>query len=270
MFELTFLGTAGADHPWGESCNVLVSHEHADHLLGIGGLAYSIGLTRAIRALRVFAPPVAMQRIERLLDMVDLKGPLEISLTPIIPGLFYEDEAMTCVAFETGHTETSCGFLLEEREKRPFLAERASQLGVPEGRIRGVLAAGEVVQLPDGTEVGPDEVLGEPQRGLTIAYVSDSVPGPHLANHCHQADCLVAHGTYLARDEALAREHGHLTVKEVIELACEAEIPRVCITHMSSRYSHKEIVAEAKELRPDVIVPSDLDELQVSRGRTRA
>ena len=42
------------------------------------------------------------------------------------------------------------GFLFEEKGRKPFLPEKAAELGIPEGPWRRDLVDGKPVTLPDG------------------------------------------------------------------------------------------------------------------------
>ena len=301
MFQVTFLGTAGAvptktralastfvqhgdsrfliDCPDGTqrqlmqvkgalrgSLHLLITHEHANHLLGIGALVYTLGITRPVERLQVFAPLPASKKIDAQLEILEAKDPLHVALTTITAGAFWEDSWTRCTAFETGHTASSCGFVFEELERRAFLAEEADRIGIPKGEARHRLTAGESVKLPDGRTVHPDMVLGSPKKGAKVAYVADAVPGPHLVAPCLEADCLVAHATFLSRDEDLARRHGHLTVADIARIAQEARVRRLYLTHISSRYDREDVVEEAKMLFPESEVAEDLAQIEIRRA----
>jgi ribonuclease Z len=74
----------------------------------------------------------------------------------------------------------------------------------------------------------------------------------------------VIEATFLERDAALARSRGHLTAAAAAQLAREAEIGELLLTHISGRYKAEEILAEAAGLFPRVRIAADFDRISVT------
>ena len=73
------------------------------------------------------------------------------------------------------HRGPDClGYVFEVKARRPFLPEKADELGVPFGPERGALVAGKEITLPDGRRVQPDDVLGPVQKGVKLVVVGDA------------------------------------------------------------------------------------------------
>src|SRR5690606_22682095 len=102
------------------------------------------------------------------------------------------------------------GFLFEERAYRPFLAEKATALGIPAGPIRAHLVAGETVTLPDGRLITPEDVLGESVPGAKLVHVGDCGNTDNLREIAANADCLVMEATYIDSEKDMARDFGHM------------------------------------------------------------
>ncbi len=71
--------------------------------------------------------------------------------------------------------------------------------------------------------------------------------------------------TYLESDKLLAERFGHLTARQAAELAREANVSSLYLTHISRRYRTRDVLAEAAEVFPTVVVARDLDRFQVKR-----
>ncbi len=77
------------------------------------------------------------------------------------PGPVFEAENFTVTAFPVTHRGPDClGYLFEEKARRPFLNERATELGVPFGPERRLLVEGHSITLADGRLITPEDVLG--------------------------------------------------------------------------------------------------------------
>jgi ribonuclease Z len=114
--------------------------------------------------------------------------------------------------------------------------------------------------------VHPEEVLGLEQRGTKLAYIGDVARVDTLVKPLQGSDALVIEATYMARDTDLARRFGHLTALEAAQLAQEAGVGHLDLTHVSQRYPAHALLEEASAVFPHVTVASDLDRFSVRRS----
>jgi len=248
---------------------ILLTHGHLDHILGLGGLMSTFLRWEAIDELEIFGGRSALDRVHDLLYGVVLRGkqpPMPLTLREIKPGLFFEAENFTITAFSVTHRGPDClGYCFETKSRRPFLAEKADALGVPFGPQRKELVNGLDVILPNGRRVKPDDVLGPLQRGVKLVMVGDTGRTDDILPHCLGADALVIESTYLETEAEMAQQFSHLTAKRAAELAVQAGVKKLILTHLSRRYRERDVLAEAQSIFPAAIVARDFDAFQVKR-----
>jgi ribonuclease Z len=192
------------------------------------------------------------------------KPPMPLRLIPIEPGCFFEAEDFSISAIPVRHRGPDCmGFLFEEKGRRPFLAEKAETLGIPNGPLRRDLVAGKSITLPEGTVISPEDVLGEFRPGTRLVLIGDTGETDTLLEHCRGADGLVIESTYLDQEQEMAAQFSHLTARQAAELARNADVRSLFLTHVSRRYRDKEILVEAQSVFPDAILAHDFDTFQV-------
>lgn len=248
---------------------ILITHGHLDHILGLAGLLSTFSRWEAIDQMEIWAGEWAMERIRDLLFGVVLRGarpPMKIDMKLIETGVLLEDDELRLSAFPVSHRGPGCfGFIFEEMPHRPFLPDRADELGIPEGPIRRDLVNGLTVTLPNGRSVKPDEVLGPLRHGARLVHVGDCGRTDSLTEICRNADGLIIEATYLESETDLAREFGHLTAHQAAELAKRSEVGHLFLTHISRRYRDREVREEASAIFPDVTIVRDFDRYNIRR-----
>mgnify|MGYP003323231880 FL=1 len=170
------------------------------------------------------------------------------------------------MAFPVTHRGGQCfGFVFQENPRRPFLEEKAVELGVSNGPERRDLVQGRTITLPEGKIVHPDDVLGPVEAGTKLVHVGDAGETDDILEHCRDADALVVEATYLHSELDLARRFGHLTALQAAELAQAANVRSLYLTHLSRRYRERDVTAEAQSVFANTVVARDLDHIEVRR-----
>jgi ribonuclease Z len=247
---------------------ILLTHGHLDHILGLGGLVSTFARWEAMERLEIYGGRWALQRVYDLIYGVVLRGArpsMEIDFVEVEPGVILEDSEFEVIAFPVSHRGPSLGYLFREKSRRPFLADRAEALNVPQGPERSRLVAGESVELSDGRVIHPDDVLGPPERHASLAHVGDTGDVEDLVEPVSGADLLVIEATYLERDAELAKQFDHLTAAQAATLAREAGVHELVLTHISRRYRESDVLEEAQAIMPNTVVARDLDRFRVLR-----
>jgi len=248
---------------------ILITHGHLDHILGLAGLLSTFSRWEAIDELEIYAGKWALDRIHDLLFGVVLRGarpPMALHLVEVRPGVIFEDAEFSVSAFPVDHRGSDCyGYLFDEKSRRPFLAEQADALDIPQGPWRRDLVNGQAVTLPDGRHIDPDQVLGPARPGTRLVHVGDTGRTDNLRGVCQSADLLVIEATYLQEEVQMAADFAHLTALQAAELAVQAGVKHLVLTHISRRYRERDVLAEARAVFPQVNVARDFDVFQIKR-----
>lgn len=248
---------------------ILITHGHLDHILGLAGLLSTLMRWETMEELDIYGGADSLDRIHDLLFGVVLRGnraPVPVRLHRLNPGPFFEAEDFTISAFPVFHRGSdSLGYIFQEHGRRPFLPEKADALAIPPGPWRRDLVAGQTVTLPDGRVINPDDVLGDFKPGTRLVHVGDAGEIETLVEHCRDADALVIEATYLDQEEEMAHHFSHLTARMAADLARRAGVRKLYLTHISRRYREKDVLQEAQEIFPGVIVARDFDVSQIKR-----
>jgi ribonuclease Z len=209
--------------------HVLLTHAHLDHVLGLAGLIATLGLLDLRGELAICGSGETVDFVERYLLAVwpERRTPAPVRFAALQAGPVLSEKGLRISCFPVRHRGTrSLGFRFDETARRHLRPERLRALGVPDGPLRGQLAGGKAIALPDGRRIEPGDVLGEPAPGASLAVIGDAEEVETLIEPVRGADALVIEATFLARDSELAAERGHLTAATAGRLAAEAGLAR--------------------------------------------
>ncbi len=253
---------------------ILLTHSHLDHILGLGGLVSTLTRWESLEGLEIYGGRSTLKRVSDLLFKVVFpngRSPLNIKLIPLEPGVVMEDKHFTLSAFPVSHRGPGCfGFVFEEKSHHPFLAEKATELNVPQGPERGQLVQGHSITLADGRVIHPEDVVGEAIPGTKYVHIGDVGRTDNILDVCQNADVLVIEATYTNEEAEMAAQFGHMTAAKAAQLAIDANVNTLILTHLSRRYYERAIREEARAIFPNSTVARDFDHFQISRdGATK-
>ncbi len=103
-------------------------------------------------------------------------------------------------------------------------------------------------------------------KGAKLVHIGDTGRTDDILEHCRDADALVIEATYLEEEREMAREFAHLTARQSAELARDAGVGKLLLTHISRRYRESDVLAEAQAVFPNTHVARDFDAFQIKRG----
>jgi ribonuclease Z len=239
---------------------VFITHFHADHWLGLPGMLKSFALRDREQPLTVYGPRGLAQLMAETRFIYGRRLPYELGVVELDTAQAVEREGYRVAAIPVNHRGSSAvGYALVEDARPgqldPHLAER---LGVRPGPDFGRLVRGESVN-----GVAPEQVVGPTREGRKVVLSGDTSPCEALAIAAHQADVLVHEATFAEEEAERARQTGHCTARQAAALARDAEVRMLALTHLSTRYSGREIEDEAQAVFPATVVPRDFDAVEV-------
>jgi len=248
---------------WKKISVIFISHTHADHVTGIPGLLMLSSQVDRDDPLYIIGPPKIAEYIEASRRVLDMYINYEIIVQEITaPGIVYKGDGFHVRCFPLSHTKPCYGYTLEE-EMRPgeFHPEKAESLNIPMGKLWGKLQKGERVNLPDGREVRPEDVMGKPRMGRKFSFVTDSLPLPDISTHVIGSDLFVCEGMFSKELTEDAHSKKHMTAEDAAKLAAASNgVKKLALIHYSPRYTEyelKRVLEEAKAVFPETVLTRD-------------
>ncbi|MGO2082611.1 ribonuclease Z [Vagococcus sp.] len=243
---------------------IFITHLHGDHIFGLPGLLSSRSFQGGDTALEIYGPKGIKEFVQTSLNVSDshLKYPLSfIEITE--PGLIFEDASFKVFCERLDHRIACFGFRVEEADLQGELqVEKLKALNIPSGPIYKKIKDGERVTLTDGRIINGKDFIGQPIKGRIVAILGDTRLHPNCYTLAQNADVLVHESTFNKSEAKMAKNYFHSTTAQAANVAKEANVKKLLLTHISSRYLGRavhELQKEAQEIFKESRVVQDFE-----------
>lgn len=211
---------------------ICFTHYHGDHISGLPGLLLTMGNADRTEPLTLIGPR-GLERVVNALRVIAPELPFEIRFIEITkPEEVIELNGYRITAFKVNHNVICYGYTLEILRQGRFSPERAREQEIPL-KLWNPLQKGQTIEL-EGKTYTPDMVLGPDRKGIKLTYTTDTRPTDSILRNAKNSDLFICEGMY-GEDEKTDKAKGykHMTFREAAELAREAGVGEMWLTHYS-------------------------------------
>ncbi len=255
--------------------HILLTHHHTDHILGIGGLFFTLFQVPPPHQITVYGNAKTLAGVDLLANMAwgnreERETIIKYYQIPNGNSLLWSNPRLSISAFEVPHgKQQSFGFIFQEKKCHKLLTEKVEALGVPKGPLWGQLKKGQPITLNSGQIIKPAEVLGPSRVGAKFVYIGDCSYSREIVTQAAYADCLVCEATFTSEDEDKATGYGHMTARQAALLAKEANVKLLYLNHRSQRYDDRQVLKDAQNVFPAVKIAKDFDKVTVRTSENK-
>ena len=233
------------------------THYHADHISGLPGMLLTMGNAERKEPLLMIGPK-GLERVVSALRVIAPELPFEIKFVELTESFqVIEFPDFKLEAFRVNHNVVCYGYNLVINRIGKFQVDKAMALGI-DRTYWSKLQKGETVEV-DGKVYTQDMVLGEERKGLKVTYTTDTRPTASIVEHAKDADLFICEGMYGEPDKLQkAKEYKHMTFYEAAQMAKEAQVKEMWLTHYSpSLLKPEEYMKDVKAIFSNSIAARD-------------
>ncbi len=245
---------------------IFISHWHADHFSGLLGLIQTLEMEGREKPLYIYGPPRTEEFTDRILDTGYFNRNYDIIVEDIVEGDVIVGEGYEVRPFEVEHGINAFGFVFEEEDSVKANKEKMEELGLGSSPKIGDLKNGEEIEW-DGETIKPEQVV-ERVPGRKVVYSGDTAKCRKTIDNSEDADLLIHESTCL--HEMIEDRRGHTSAKQAAEIAEEAGVEKLVLTHLSRRFrggKDQELLEEAQEVFDDTVLGEDGKRFEVKPHR---
>ncbi len=246
--------------------HIFISHFHADHFLGLGGLLATMNIHGRDWPITIYGPKGIGEKVKMTLELAMLEPGFEVKCVETKKGVVLETETFSVEAFPLKHEVECYGYAFKEADKNgEFDRKKAIALGIPIGPMFAELQHGKSVKV-NGKTIKPEEVLDKTKarRGRKISMVFDTLPNKNYHAAIKDSDILIHEASFLDKLSDRAKETMHSTALQAAETAKETGAKKLILFHLSARHKEDgEFEIEARKKFANVTVAKDLMEIEI-------
>lgn len=211
---------------------ICFTHYHGDHISGLPGLLLTMGNADRREPLTLIGPK-GLERVVSYLRVIAPELPFPIIYQEIQGAeQTFELNGYRLKAFRVNHNVLCYGYTIEIDRAGKFDVDRARANEIPQ-KYWSRLQNGETVESEMGI-LTPDMVLGPQRKGIKLTYTTDTRPTDSIRENAKDSDLFICEGMYGEKEKAAkAVEYKHMTFYEAAELAKEANVGEMWLTHYS-------------------------------------
>jgi ribonuclease Z len=254
--------------------NIFITHLHGDHIFGLPGLLGSRSFQGGETPLTLYGPPGIKEFVEVAIRVSQTHLRYPIKVIEIEDGIILDDDQFIVEARLLEHGIPSYGYRVQEKDlPGTLLVDKLLEAGVEPGPLYKKLKLKEIVTLEDGRTLDGKEFIGEPTPGRIVTILGDTRLTEQSIGLAKDADVLIHEATFSSAEKELAYDYYHSSTIDAASVANEANIKKLLLTHISSRYQKEDalqLLGEAKPVFPNVDVAYDFFTYKVERkGKNR-
>jgi len=241
---------------------ILITHWHADHVLGIPGLLQTLALSGYNRKLSIFGPKGTKKFMKNLLNIFVFRGkhPIEIKE---VDGKFFETEDFYLESEKMTHGIFCNAYTFVKKGQIRIDKKKLKKSKLPLGALLQKLKKGKDIVYQGKKYLAKDLTYTEGDK--KISFVFDTSMNKKIIPFVKNSDLLVCEAGFGSELEEHAEKHKHLTAKQAGEIAKKSNSGKLILTHISQRYDrdYKKILNDAKKIFKNSFLAEDLDAVEV-------
>jgi len=236
---------------------IFVSHFHGDHCLGLGSMLMRLNLDKVTHPIHCYYPASGKKYFDRLRYGTIYHETIHVVEHPVSEeGVVEDDGKFRIEAVFLEHGVDNIGWRITEPDARKYDAAKLSAYNIRGLKVKELQEKG-FIETHD-KRIFLDDVSWI-RHGDSVAVVIDTRYCQNAIEIARNAQILLCESTYQEEHKELATKHFHLTAKQAAQIAKEAGVQQLILTHFSARYQNvRGFEVEAQTIFPNTAAAEDL------------
>ena len=250
---------------------ICITHLHGDHIIGLQGMMGTTSNAGRTKPMTIIGP----KGINDVLAGFRLISPflnyevkvIENPTEPITIHNDYIHGELKITPLPVNHTRPCLAYRFDIQRAPHFDREKAISNQVPQ-KFWKTLQQHSKVTTEEGKTYTNDMVLGERRKGLSLSFVTDTLPIPEIIPFIKYSDLFICCANYGDNnDKQKADKNKHMTFADAATLAKKGEVNQLLLTHFSQAMRHPEEFAHnATAIFKNTLIGQDHLQVELNFG----
>ncbi|MFH1311378.1 MAG: ribonuclease Z [Nanoarchaeota archaeon] len=241
---------------------ILITHWHTDHILGIPGLIKTLALSGYKKTLYIYGPKGTKFFMRIFLKLFAFRQEYPINIQEV-EGKFFETKDFYLEAEKMTHGIPCNAYSFVKKGQIRIDKKKLEKLKIPSGKHLQNLKQGKNITYKGKSYLAKNLTYAQEEKKISV--VLDTSFNEKIIPFVKNSDVLICESTFSSSFKDMARERGHLTTKQVAEIAKKSKSKKLFLMHISQRYSKNPevLLHEAKKIFKNTFIPKDMDVVEV-------
>ena len=241
---------------------ILITHWHGDHVLGLPGLLQTLALSNYNKKLEIYGPKGTKKFMKKMFEVFVFRENFKMEVKEV-KGKFFENKDFYLEAKPMFHGIPCNAYCFVKKGQVKIDKDKLAKSGLSSGPLLQKLKEGKDVSYKGKKYKAKNLIYRSNDK--KVCFVLDTSYNTGIAPFVKDAGILVAEAQFDSSLEEKAKEFKHMTAKQVAQVAKKANVDKLALTHISSRYGKdpKNILEEAKKIFNNSVLAKDLDVLEI-------
>ena len=239
---------------------ILITHWHADHILGIPGLLKTLAMSGYKKTLSIYGPAGTKRMLSNLLKLFAFKGEYPIKVQEV-HGKFLETKDFYLLAERMSHGIQCNAYSFVKKGQVRIDKTKLKKFKIKEGPHLSLLKQGKNLKYEGRTYKLKD--ISYINKEKKISFILDTKINDKIIPFVKNSDFLICEASSV--DERTANKYQHMMPEHAAEIAKKANVKTLVLSHISQRVERdlKGNLTKAKKKFKNIIVSKDLDILEI-------
>ncbi|MAG50657.1 ribonuclease Z [archaeon] len=244
---------------------ILITHWHGDHVLGLPGLFQTLAFNGYNKTLEIYGPKGTKKFINEVFKVFTSKKKIKTKVFEV-QGKFLKTKDYQLTALQLDHKKAPTnGYSFEEKPKLRIDKNKLKKLklSVKDRAKLSQLTIGKNIKIKGKTIKSKN--MTYQQASKKISFIFDTKLCNNAKKLAKDSDLAIIDSTHDADNSSLASEYGHLTSNQAAQIAKQAKVKKLILTHISQRYENKgkQLENKAKKIFKNTIIAKDFMVVEV-------